>query len=130
MLSLLVLPIFLWTNALATPLSKRIPESFAYAAFGDSFSAGIGAGNFFTGSSDESNNNKCARMTQSYPAQLVDFFRGKVSNFDFLSCSGDVLDDVDGQVAKMLGNKVDVATLSISGNDFNFGNVVVSACDS
>jgi lysophospholipase L1-like esterase len=127
---LLFLPIFLWKNALASPLSKRIPENFAYAAFGDSFSAGIGAGNFFTGSSDDSDN-VCARMTESYPAQLANtFFRGKVSHFDFYSCSGDVLDNIDGQVAKLLGNKVDVATLSISGNDFNFGNVVVSACHS
>lgn len=70
-------------------------------------------------------------MTKSYPAQLENtFFQGKVSRFDFYSCSGDVLDNIDGQAAKLVGNKVDVATLSISGNDFNFGNVVVSACHS
>jgi hypothetical protein len=69
-------------------------------------------------------------MTSSYPAKLANsFFRGMVSQFDFLSCSGDVFDDIDGQVAKLLGNLVDVASLSISGNDFNFGNVVVSTCN-
>jgi lysophospholipase L1-like esterase len=125
---LLFLPVSLLTQALASPLTKRIPENFAFAAFGDSFSAGIGAGNFFTGSPDD-RDNICARMTESYPAQLVNIFlRGKVSHFDFFSCSGDILDDIDGQVAKLVGNHVDVASLSISGNDFNFGNVVVSAC--
>jgi lysophospholipase L1-like esterase len=114
---------------LQSPLSKRIPGNFAYAAFGDSFSAGIGAGLFFEGSPDGLDN-YCARMTSSYPAKLANsFFRGMVSQFDFLSCSGDVLEFIDGQVAKLLGNLVDVASLSITGNDFNFGNVVVSTCN-
>lgn len=127
MRSLLFLPVSLLTYVHASPLSKRIPQNFVYAAFGDSFSAGIGAGTFVGGSADGLDN-KCARMTEAYPAQLKNtFLREKVSQFDFLSCSGDVLDDIDGQVAKLIGNKIDVASLSISGNDFNFGNVVVSA---
>lgn len=128
MRSLLFFSVSFLTYTLASPLSKRIPERFNYAAFGDSFSAGIGAGNFVGGSPD-GQDNRCARMTHSYPAQLANtWLAGRLSHFDFFSCSGDVLDDIDGQVTKLIGNTVDVASISISGNDFNFGKVVVSAC--
>ena len=95
------------------------------AAFGDSYSAGIGAGRFYQGSTDN-RDHICARMTGSYPVHLQKMFNPEPS-LDFLSCSGDVLDDIDTQVASLSGKKVDLATLSISGNDFNFANVVVSA---
>jgi hypothetical protein len=45
---------------------------------------------------------------------------------DFYSCSGDKLDAIDGQIQRINGKKVDLVTLSISGNDFFFGDVVVS----
>ncbi|TKA83605.1 hypothetical protein B0A55_00387 [Friedmanniomyces simplex] len=112
-------------HALAAGLVRRIPQQFSYAAFGDSFSAGIGAGEFFTGSADNQDN-ACARMKDSYPNQIVEArsLKGNAPHFDFLACSGDVLDDIDGQVSKLLGNLVDVASVSISGNESNFGNVV------
>ena len=64
-------------------------------------------------------------MTESYPVQFQRLFPVRPS-LDFLSCSGDVLDNIDEQVNSLSGRKVDLATLSISGNDFNFGKVVVS----
>jgi lysophospholipase L1-like esterase len=129
MRSSLLLFVCFVTHALASVLSKRLPQKFAYAAFGDSFSAGIGAGLFYDGSPD-GRDNICARMTKSYPAQLNSVLGEYISSFNFISCSGDVIADIDGQV-QVLGNQmIDVATLSISGNDFNFANVVVSALDS
>lgn len=120
-----IFSLFLWKWAFASPLLKRIPQTLAIAAFGDSYSAGIGAGRFFQGSTDN-RDNICARMTGSYPVHLQKMFDPEPS-LDFLSCSGDILDDIDKQVASLSGKKVDLATLSISGNDFNFANVVVGA---
>ena len=120
-----ILSMFLLEWAFASPVMKRIPRNFAMAAFGDSYSAGIGAGRFFQGSADN-RDNICARMTGSYPVHLQKMFYPEPS-LDFVSCSGDVLDDIDAQVASLLGKKIDLATLSISGNDFNFAKVVVSA---
>jgi hypothetical protein len=50
---------------------------------------------------------------------------GKPSSFDFTACSGDVLDDIDGQVAKLAGRRVDLVTLAMGGNDFGFANITV-----
>jgi hypothetical protein len=111
----------------ASPVTKhaqRATNQFSYAAFGDSFAAGIGAGNFVTGSADE-RDNVCARMTGSYPSQVNNFIPERISTFDFLACSGDVLDNIDRQVGTLLGNQVNAASVSISGNDFGFANVVV-----
>ncbi|KAJ2968589.1 hypothetical protein NQ176_g9105 [Zarea fungicola] len=133
----LISSLLLFGEALASPLlvprqatqqpfpPPKLPNEFSIAAFGDSFSAGIGAGHFLTASPD-GRDNLCARMTGSYPAQLISEMASVTKgtpSLDFKSCSGDVLDDIDGQVFA-LGKKVDVALVSISGNDFNFANVV------
>jgi hypothetical protein len=47
--------------------------------------------------------------------------------FDFTACTGDVLDDIDGQIAKLIGRKFDVLTVTIGGNDFGFEEIAV--CD-
>jgi len=65
-------------------------------------------------------------MDGSYPMIFKDKLAGIVKDFDFFSCSGDVLDDIDAQLGKMLGIHADAVSLSISGNDFLFGKVVVS----
>jgi|SRR5579862_3778182 len=107
----------------ASATAVAIPTS--YAAFGDSFAAGIGAGKFLSSSADGMDN-ACARFDGSYPWQYFQFLEQHFGTFtDFFACSGDVLDGIDAQVAKLNGKKVDVMTLSISGNDFGFGNIVV-----
>ncbi|KAF9886547.1 hypothetical protein FE257_011319 [Aspergillus nanangensis] len=101
----------------------HLPTSFA--AFGDSYSAGIGAGKFIVQSAD-GRDNACARMDGSYPYQLWQLspFEERFPWRDFYSCSGDVMDNIDGQVARLQGRRTDFATLSISGNDFSFAPVV------
>jgi hypothetical protein len=107
------------------PGTFHLPTSFA--AFGDSYSAGIGAGNFLQQSAD-GQDNPCARFSGSYPYQLWQYnpFETTIPWNEFYSCSGNVLADINGQVAKLSGKKVDLATLSISGNDFDFATIVVS----
>jgi hypothetical protein len=105
--------------------SFHLPTS--YAAFGDSFSAGIGAGTFLDMSAD-GQDSPCARFSESYPFQLGGYnpFETPIQWRDFYSCSGNILRDIPGQVAKLGGRRVDMATLSISGNDFRFTPIVVS----
>ncbi|KAH0560046.1 hypothetical protein GP486_003433 [Trichoglossum hirsutum] len=97
-----------------------------YAALGDSYAAGIGAGKYFS-LNDDGDSKKCKRFDGGYPQKVfqADPFKGQnPKQFYFKACSGDVLDGIDNQIKKVGGNKVEVVTLSISGNDFGFGNVV------
>ncbi|KAH7369710.1 SGNH hydrolase-type esterase domain-containing protein [Rhexocercosporidium sp. MPI-PUGE-AT-0058] len=98
-----------------------LPSS--YAALGDSFAAGLGSG--FSVDDDI----KCQRQNGSYPSQLFELnpFNGNPSAFDFVACSGDELDDIDVQVAKLAHKRFDLITLTISGNDFGFGDIA-DAC--
>lgn len=68
---------------------------------------------------------KCKRMTGSYPTQVKGLFpRIDDKNFLFESCSGDKLENLDSQLSNLDGTHVQVVTLSISGNDFKFSDVV------
>ncbi|KAH7382935.1 SGNH hydrolase-type esterase domain-containing protein [Cadophora sp. MPI-SDFR-AT-0126] len=99
----------------------NLPTS--YAALGDSFAAGLGSG--FPIDDDV----QCQRQNGSYPFQLFELspFNGHRPSFDFQACSGDELDDIDAQVAKLAQKKFDLITLTISGNDFGFGDIA-EAC--
>jgi hypothetical protein len=71
---------------------------------------------------------ECLRQDGSYPTQLLEVIPGLLGQdqpFDFTACSGDVLDDIDAQVAKLTGRKFDLLTLTIGGNDFGFANIAV-----
>jgi hypothetical protein len=67
-----------------------------------------------------------AGMDGSYPMLLQRNLNPHMGTLDFFSCSGDELDDIDGQLNKLAGTKADVVSLSVSGNDFLFGKAVVS----
>ncbi|KAH0562424.1 hypothetical protein GP486_002884 [Trichoglossum hirsutum] len=104
----------------ATPLWP-----ISYIALGDSFAAGIGAGHYIDRNNDEVK--RCKRFDGSYPWQAKHmFFYLDDEAFNFEACSGDVLAGIDNQVANLGGNRAQAITLSISGNDFNFGDVVRS----
>jgi hypothetical protein len=135
--SLLPLLAFFLSVGIASPapleqlLNKRVfsngklPVSFV--AFGDSYSAGIGAGRFLTTSTDQ-RDNECARTVGSYPFEVTSshpiLFGGVFK--DFLSCTGDTLSQMNDQIAGVGGKTFDVATVSIGGNDFFFGEIAVS----
>ncbi|OBS29554.1 hypothetical protein FPOA_03491 [Fusarium poae] len=93
------------------------------AAIGDSYSAGIGAGDrlgSFYDALKSGSDFACARYDHAYPYLLNQDERlGDPSkrNFQFLSCSGAVMKDVvDKQIPNMDSNQ-DAITLSIGGND-------------
>ncbi|GFF26046.1 mutanase Pc12g07500 [Aspergillus lentulus] len=95
-----------------------------WVSFGDSFSAGPGAGyyldNFLSG---------CLRTNNSYPMQLNTALEGLVPNdfkFEFLACSGSLTDDTKmRQQRRTWSNSSNFGTITIGGNDAGFANVLI-----
>lgn len=101
-----------------TPAAAQ-QNATGYAALGDSYSAGVGAGSYDPGS------NGCKRSDKAYP-QLWRAAHSP-SSFDFTACSGARTTDViDGQLAP-LDETTGLVTVSAGGNDAGFGDTM-SAC--
>jgi lysophospholipase L1-like esterase len=110
------LTLFLLT-ALAM-LGLTVPAGAAgpnYVALGDSYSSGVGAGDY--GSSGD-----CRRSANSYPRLWADSH--SVSSFDFVACSGARTGDVLSKQVDALSASTTVATISIGGNDTGFVDVM------
>jgi hypothetical protein len=113
-----------------TTQDLNTPWPISYIALGDSFAAGIGAGHYVSVAADDDTGEleevrRCKRFDNSYPEHTKLIFP-HVDNDHFGSkaCSGDVLSGIEAQLGKLGGSKAHLITLSISGNDFKFGNVV------
>ena len=98
-------------------------EIKAWAALGDSFSAGLGAGKRI--------DFVCSRYDQAYPNVVNEnFYLGdkKDRDFKFLACSGVEADHVlKKQIPKLSDASLDMATLSIGGNDVGLKDLL-NAC--
>ncbi len=121
------------------PLAPRSFVQTQWTAFGDSYSAGVGAGSY-SGVPGGGKGGDCRRSTGSFPAQLDDTpdFKTNTSHvFRFLACSGAVVGDVlaegaDSQInqfraAENKPGNTEYATISIGGNDVGFG-AIIKAC--
>ncbi|KAK3940427.1 SGNH hydrolase-type esterase domain-containing protein [Diplogelasinospora grovesii] len=99
------------------------------AAIGDSYSAGIGAGDRLGNigqALDKQSDWACSRYDHSYPYLVYGDprFGDGYPNFQFLSCSGAVTVDVlEHQIPNLNGNQ-DAIMLSISGNDVELTNIL------
>lgn len=102
------------------------PVRNGWVAFGDSYAAGIGAGDAV----DNPDDGKCLRGNGGYPWFLDTNFKllaNHGNHFQPLACSGDVVNDMfkpGAQLEQWYPQDSDLATLSISGNDFKFGPIV------
>jgi hypothetical protein len=113
------------------------PVLKGWVAFGDSYSAGIGAGDPVdnTPGTDE-----CRRRKGSFPWQLNSspvLSPDPNHAFSFLACSGAVMEDVgvtigpNSQIGQWIANTGplnagDFATITISGNDVRFVDVLIA----
>jgi len=85
-----------------------------YAALGDSYSSGVGAGDYSGGS--------CDRSAHAYAQQWADTHAP--SSFSFLACSGATTTDViNGQVSA-LSLATTLVSITIGGNDAGFSSVM------
>ncbi|MEV7524735.1 SGNH/GDSL hydrolase family protein [Streptomyces sp. NPDC091371] len=91
---------------------------FGYVALGDSYSSGVGAGNY------DSASGNCKRTTRAYPALWAASHAPQT--FSFAACSGARTGDVlSGQLAP-LNSGTDLVSITIGGNDAGFSDVMTT----
>ena len=87
-----------------------------WAALGDSFTAGIGAGNLYNSTPEDK---RCSRYDRSYPSRLKMAFSAD-ADFQYLACSGDRTEQIHAQTWDLkLGKdtELDLVVLTGGGND-------------
>jgi lysophospholipase L1-like esterase len=106
-------------------VSVVVPASAAtaveYAALGDSYSSGVGTGDYY------SNSGSCDRSPESYAA-LWDAAHS-VSSFDFAACSGAKTTDVLNSQLGGLSASTNLITMNIGGNDAGFSSVMTTCIE-
>ncbi|MGW7516487.1 SGNH/GDSL hydrolase family protein [Streptomyces sp. NPDC054796] len=101
----------------ATPAAAQ-EAAPAYVALGDSYSSGVGAGDYDPDSGD------CKRSANAYP-QLWSAANAP-SSFDFVACSGATTDDVLSGQLDALSDATGVVSISIGGNDVGFADTMTT----
>ncbi|KAK4443885.1 SGNH hydrolase-type esterase domain-containing protein [Podospora aff. communis PSN243] len=93
-----------------------------WAAVGDSYTAGIGAGNTdYHGIKQTWNEAGCSRYDQAYPRQIGDYFG--LPKLNFQACSGAVSSEIYAQInALPTGN--DLVLLTVGGNDLCLSELI------
>ncbi|MFE2285997.1 SGNH/GDSL hydrolase family protein [Streptomyces sp. NPDC059443] len=91
---------------------------FGYVALGDSYSSGVGAGNYDSSSGD------CKRTTRAYPALWA--AAHSPQTFSFVACSGARTGDVLNNQLGPLNSGTDLVSITIGGNDAGFSDVMTT----
>src|SRR5215469_16171897 len=91
--------------------SASASGTISYVALGDSYSSGLGAGNFSDGSCDERSN--------AYPVLWHNSHGGSFTN---ATCSGATTSDVLNSQLSGLSASTTLVTMTIGGNDVGFAN--------
>ena len=91
----------------------------AYAALGDSYSSGLGAGDYLDGSG------ACRRSANAYPEQWA--ARHEPASFAFAACAGATVRDVLDRQLGALGPSTRLVSVTVGGNDTGFAGVM-AAC--
>lgn len=87
-----------------------------YAALGDSYSSGVGAGNY------TSESGSCYRSYNAYPYLWKNAH--SPSSFDFAACSGAQTTDVINNQLGGLNSSTTLVSITIGGNDAGFANTM------
>jgi lysophospholipase L1-like esterase len=91
---------------------------FGYVALGDSYSSGVGAGNYDSSSGD------CKRTSRAYPALWA--AAHSPQTFSFTACSGARTNDVIASQLAPLNSGTDLVSITIGGNDAGFADVMTT----
>ncbi|MFJ7962441.1 SGNH/GDSL hydrolase family protein [Streptomyces sp. NPDC096324] len=98
----------------ATPATAA--ANGGYVSLGDSYSSGVGAGNYIASSGS------CNRSTNAYP--YLWNAAHPSSSFNFNACSGATTDSVLGGQLSSLSSSTAFVTLTAGGNDAGFSDVM------
>ncbi|WP_281277953.1 MULTISPECIES: SGNH/GDSL hydrolase family protein [Streptomyces] len=91
---------------------------FGYVALGDSYSSGLGAGNY------DSSSGSCKRTPRAYPALWA--AANSPQSFAFTACSGARTGDVVANQLGPLNSGTDLVSITIGGNDAGFSDVMTT----
>ncbi|MZD07517.1 lipase [Streptomyces sp. SID5785] len=105
-------------TAVLTGAATAQAAGTGYVALGDSYSSGVGAGSYDSGSGD------CKRSTKAYPALWA--AAHAPSTFSFVACSGAVTGDVLNNQLGPLNSSTGLVSLSVGGNDAGFADVMTT----
>ncbi|WP_326552872.1 SGNH/GDSL hydrolase family protein [Micromonospora sp. NBC_01813] len=103
-------------GAIAVATSAQAAPAVHYAALGDSYSSGVGAGPY-----DVSG---CLRSNRSYAPLWA--AANSPDSFRFVACSGAVTADVLNRQLSALDAATTMVTISIGGNDAGFADIVIN----
>lgn len=87
-----------------------------YVALGDSYSSGVGAGNYISSSGS------CDRSANAYPEQWADAH--SPASFTSVACSGATTSDVLSSQVSALSHSTTLVSITIGGNDAGFSSVM------
>jgi lysophospholipase L1-like esterase len=87
-----------------------------YAALGDSYSAGVGAGNY------TSESGSCYRSYNAYPYLWTN--ANAPDSFSFVACSGAKTTDVINNQLSVLNSSTTLVSITIGGNDAGFAGTM------
>lgn len=89
-----------------------------YVALGDSYSSGVGAGSYDSGSGN------CKRSSRAFPKLWA--AAHSPSSFAFTACSGARTGDVTAGQLGPLNSSTDLVSLTVGGNDAGFSDVMTT----
>ncbi|MFF8609410.1 SGNH/GDSL hydrolase family protein [Streptomyces sp. NPDC015346] len=89
-----------------------------YVALGDSYSSGVGAGNY------DSASGNCKRSTRAFPVLWAN--ANSPSSFAFTACSGARTGDVTSGQLGPLSAATDLVSITVGGNDAGFADVMTT----
>ncbi|WP_438488758.1 SGNH/GDSL hydrolase family protein [Streptomyces sp. S186] len=101
-----------------TATASQLPAAGGYVALGDSYSAGVGAGSYDSGSGS------CKRSTKAYPALWA--AAHSPSSFSFTACSGARTGDVVSGQLGPLNSATSLVSITIGGNDAGFADTMTT----
>jgi lysophospholipase L1-like esterase len=122
------------TTALATAVTgtgtpAKAASAVNYVALGDSYAAGVGAGDYYSSSGS------CDRSPSAYPALWA--AANSPSSFTFAACSGATTTDVIDSQLSALSSSTTLVSVTIGGNDAGFSSIMetcvlesTSSCES
>ncbi|MBV2354107.1 SGNH/GDSL hydrolase family protein [Streptomyces sp. J2-1] len=94
------------------------PAASGYVALGDSYSSGVGAGDYLASSGD------CRRSSRAYPALWA--AAHAPSSFTFVACNGARTTDVLESQLGALGPRTGLVSVTAGGSDSGFSGVMIT----
>jgi lysophospholipase L1-like esterase len=101
--------------AAASPAANAVSAAH-YVALGDSYSSGVGAGDYISSSGS------CERSYKAYPEQWAD--GSSPASFVSVACSGAKTSDVLASQVSALTTSTTLVSITIGGNDAGFATVM------